>query len=352
MQRLLLFTPYYLNRYIQYVMPRVRAELEGWLQTLTHCPAQELAHQARQSIALKEFHCLGGAAYTLGLSSDEEPLLRAIVSLQTISDYLDNLCDRMGFGDEQAFRNLHQAMLDAVGETGNNSDYYQLYPYKDDGGYLRDLAETCLSSLRELPGFPSVQPYLSVLTRRYIDLQAYKHMDHNREGALIRWFKAYQPRFPHLAWWEFAAACGSTLAVFALLRAAAQGEVDAAYAQRLTNSYFPWICGLHILLDYFIDLEEDRQHRDLNLVSYYSSLEVLTVRLSWFAKNSIEAALGLPEAQFHLLIVRGLLAMYLSDPKVDAQGFGEIRDTLLSCGGRVSGWMYRVCCLLRRSGLL
>ena len=62
--------------------------------------------------------------------------------------------------------------------------------------------------------------------------------------------------------------------------------------------------------------------------------------------------MGLPEAQFHLLIVRGLLAMYLSDPKVDAQGFGEIRDTLLSCGGRVSGWMYRVCCLLRRSGLL
>ena len=154
---MLLFTPYYLNRYIQYVMPRVRAELEGWLQTLTHCPAQELAHQARQSIALKEFHCLGGAAYTLGLSSDEEPLLRAIVSLQTISDYLDNLCDRMGFGDEQAFRNLHQAMLDAVGRpvitaiTTNSILTKTMVATYGSGGNMSFIPE-------ELPGFPRSSP--------------------------------------------------------------------------------------------------------------------------------------------------------------------------------------------------
>ncbi|MDD2628767.1 MAG: tetraprenyl-beta-curcumene synthase family protein [Limnochordia bacterium] len=340
-------TPYYLNRYIHVIMPRVRDELRSWLQELCYCPDAELAQQAKESIALKEFHCLGGGAYILGLQAQEEPLLRAIVSLQTISDYLDNLCDRVGFEDEQAFRNLHQAMLNAVGESSIDSDYYRGYPHQDDGGYLERLAQTCLSASRQLPGFFSVQPEIKVLIQRYIDLQVYKHLPCGREGALTSWFADYRSRFPNLFWWEFAAACGSTLAVFALLRAATLGPVDEQSKGAILRCYFPWVCGLHILLDYFIDLEEDRQHRDLNLVSYYGSLDLLTGRLIWFLRNSIDASSRLPEAQFHLLIVRGLLAMYLSDPKVDDQGFASVREALLTSGGMNSRLMYRVCRLLR-----
>ena len=45
----------------------------------------------------KEFHCLGGSVYaprTGGQRKDDG--LRLIVAFQTISDYLDNLCDRTG----------------------------------------------------------------------------------------------------------------------------------------------------------------------------------------------------------------------------------------------------------------
>ena len=42
-------------------------------------------------------------------------------------------------------------------------------------------------------------------------------------------------------------------------------------AERIRKGYFPYIQGLHILLDYFIDQEEDKVVGDLNFCSYYEN---------------------------------------------------------------------------------
>lgn len=45
---------------------------------------------------------------------DINNFVKFIVAFQTISDYLDNLCDRVEVNDEQAFRQLHLAITDAL----------------------------------------------------------------------------------------------------------------------------------------------------------------------------------------------------------------------------------------------
>ncbi len=88
---------------------------------------------------------------------------------------------------------------------------------------------------------------------------------------------------------------------------------------RIFSGYFPWIQGLHILLDYLIDLEEDRENGDLNFVAFYPHQEARDLALRRFAAESKRLAKELPYPRFHSTVVDGLIALYGSDPKVHLQ---------------------------------
>ncbi|CEO87370.1 conserved hypothetical protein [Syntrophaceticus schinkii] len=439
-----------LTRFVTRVFPGVEKELKRWQEVVSTAGDPELRQQGLASIEKKKFHCLGGSVYTL-MEGAHQDTLSFIVALQTISDYLDNLCDRAGCLDMAAFRRLHLAFTDALepenthsaqltgipqisteedkpdedkrgvvtssaqasaahratidalepenthsaqltrilhlasadgdkqavvtsgtrasaahratadalepdGSTdgsaeGGIGDYYSLYPHQDDAGYLKSLVEECRNIIRRLPSYQLVQEDVLRLASLYCDLQTYKHTHIPlREGYLERWFAEHATKVPELDWWEFAAATGSTLGIFALIAAAGQPNLDSETARRITDGYFPWICGLHILLDYFIDQEEDLLEGDLNFVSYYENREHCIERLVLFLEHALDQAARMPDPLFHTTVVQGLPAFYLSDPKVGAQGLEEDAMTILEAAGEETVRMYRVCRSLRRRG--
>src|SRR5690606_30939144 len=123
----------------------------------------------------------------------ERRLVTLIVALQTISDYLDNLCDRGPCTDLEAYRCLHQAMLDAVEPGTLPASYCQRYPHGDDSGYLASLVTTCQEVVADLPAFDAVRRSVHQLIGLYNDLQVYKHgpVD-GRVPRLQRWFAAHR----------------------------------------------------------------------------------------------------------------------------------------------------------------
>ena len=82
--------------------------------------------------------------------NDYKKAVKFIVAYQTISDYLDNLCDRSTSLDPMDFAALHEAMEDALTLESEPKNYYRLREDQNDGDYLNDLTETCRSVLREL----------------------------------------------------------------------------------------------------------------------------------------------------------------------------------------------------------
>jgi tetraprenyl-beta-curcumene synthase len=76
------------------VRPRVHAELRAWTDRARKIPSPGLREQALSSIAAKAFHCEGGGVYSLLAGDHSREAVRFIVAYQTMSDYLDNLCDR------------------------------------------------------------------------------------------------------------------------------------------------------------------------------------------------------------------------------------------------------------------
>jgi tetraprenyl-beta-curcumene synthase len=340
-----------LTRFVARVFPKVEKELHRWQEHIKTAGDQELCCQGLASIEKKKFHCLGGSVYTLMEGAHEETL-SFIVAFQTISDYLDNLCDRAGCLDAEAFRQLHLAFTDALEPDEPLKDYYALYPYKDDAGYLQSLVMECRRVLEKLPSYDIIKMSVLRLASLYCDLQTYKHTHHHlREKHLSDWFAGHTDKYPELYWWEFAAATGSTLGIFALIAAAGRQNLNPAEAAQISSSYFPWICGLHILLDYFIDQEEDIQGGDLNFVSYYPDQEICRQRLLLFQTNALKEAAALPDPLFHTTVVKGLPAFYLSDPKVREQSLDDVAQELLEAGGGDKSLrMHQVCCGLRKRG--
>ncbi len=309
-----------MSRVYKYILPGVRSELAGWRAAAEAIPDAELRKQAIDSMTAKQFHCEGGAVYSAPNLAMKDVLIPLIVALQTISDYLDNLCDRSTSLDADDFRLLHRSMLDAVTPGAPLTDYYALRQESDDGGYLHALVRRCQSAVGELPAYGRVQGHVRELVGLYGDLQVYKHIAKPlREGELQAWWELHKPACPELRWNEFAAATGSTLGMFMLFLAACDPELTPDAADRIKDAYFPSICGLHILLDYLIDQAEDQAGGDLNFCNYYGNQEVLDERMRRMVQAARLAAGQLPEPGFHRMVVEGLVALYLSDPKVKDQ---------------------------------
>ena len=212
------------------------------------------------------FHCQGGAVFAIAARGHEKAVLRIIVAYQTLCDYLDNLCDRAGSTDGEAFRHLHNSLLTALTPGSACEDYYLFYPHKQDGGYINKLVAECQTQIETLSNYRRVQERLWELANWYIELQVRKHLHPEiREEQLIGWAKELCSRYPGVRWQEIAAAAGSTLALFALLGwPAVKNWTMPSYSGpgRLT---FLDLRPAHPAGLFVIDREEDRQGGDLNL---------------------------------------------------------------------------------------
>jgi tetraprenyl-beta-curcumene synthase len=307
-------------RVYRYILPEVKGQLLIWRDSAELIPDHELKSQAIASLTTKQFHCEGGAVYAAANLPQRHVLIPLIVAFQTISDYLDNLCDRSTSLDPRDFRQLHQSMLDAVDLEASTHDYYEYHEETDDGGYLLQLVTMCQSWIKLLPAYELVAEDVRQLVSLYCDLQVYKHIRvDQREQALFDWWNEQKDAFPALKWNEFAAAAGSTLGVFMFFLAAADRTLDEGKVQIIREAYFPYVCALHILLDYLIDQEEDIAGGDLNFCSYYDNKDFAVHRIAQIVLKARERVALLEAPPFHRMIIEGLIAVYLTDPKVRTQ---------------------------------
>jgi tetraprenyl-beta-curcumene synthase len=335
--------------FVSKVFPLVKQELNKWQRIAAQLPDSRLSQQATESIRSKAFHCQGGSIFALYPGVNRADAIQFIVAYQTMSDYLDNLVDSLEIQDELAFSQLHLAMQEALNPEAVASDYYLYYPYREDGGYLERLVTTCQESLRKLPSYKIVQEEAIKLAKLYSHLQTYKHLAvEERETKMLNWINPHLTDYQEITAWEFAAATGSTLGIFCLYAVAFDPRLTERQGQKISQAYFPWICGLHILLDYFIDLREDRETSQLNFVAYYEHTGMTFQRLHLFVENSLKQTERLDHPKFHRAVVQGLLAMYLSDEKGMDTDIRSVTKQLLRDSGLGVNLLYWLCCQLRK----
>lgn len=314
-------------------MHRALARVEARARRI---PDPAVRDMALESLATKRFHCEGGAVLVGAAPS----LVWAVVVYQSLCDYLDTVTDRGPAVPSAVIRSLHGSLADALDPEASPQDYWVTHP-QDDAGYMAWLVAECQAVLTKLPHYPAVADRVGWLAARYIDLQSVKHApgtDAERARALEAWAALHRRADWDVAWWEFAAATGSTLGIFALWHEATH-PVLASRAEQLEAVYFPWMGGLHILLDYFVDQDEDQAHGDFNFVACYPSAAAAVAGIGRLYREAGRRAEALGDKAFHRYVAEGLLGFYLSDRKVR----GALRapaGRLLSAGGNVSRALY------------
>ncbi|TDQ40291.1 tetraprenyl-beta-curcumene synthase family protein [Aureibacillus halotolerans] len=325
------------------VFPFVRMHLGEWKKKAEGIENRELREQALASIEHKAFHCEGGSVYALLAGRENvSECVRFIIAYQTISDYLDNLCDRSTSQDPNDFEALHESMADALTPGAPARNYYRFREDQNDNGYLNALVTTCQDVLQKLPAYEMIAPSLLELESYYADLQVHKHVAlAEREPRLINWFEVHQAKLPEMTWFEFSACAGSTLGIFCLTSYAFQPSFSKEDTLKVKEGYFPYVQGLHILLDYFIDQEEDLAEGDLNFCTYYEDQQAMVDRFAHFVSKAEQHLKGLPNEKFHRLVNRGLLGLYLSDDKVnEAKPIRKIAKNIRRLGGFASFFFY------------
>jgi tetraprenyl-beta-curcumene synthase len=326
----------------KHIFPSVHAFLSHWKREAEIIPDPELRKQALASISSKSFHCEGGSILALPAGKYQEKAVKFIVAYQTISDYLDNLCDRSTSLDDKDFSALHESMGDALTPGAKGRNYYRFRKEQNDGGYLQKLVDECQSVIAELKGYEKISAILHELASIYCDLQIHKHVIvTERVERLQKWFDQHKKNLPPMSWYEFSACAGSTLGIFCLISYAFAEDFTEKQASQIKTGYFPWVQGLHILLDYFIDQDEDKRGGDLNFCSFYSSKQEMFDRLAYFIKQADISLSQLPHFRFHRLIHRGLLGIYLADQKVkECPAVKKAASQLVRLGGSVSLFFY------------
>lgn len=323
------------------ILPEVQKQLNYWKMRAEEIEDEELRKQALASINTKTFHCEGGSIYALLAREKRKEAITFIVAYQTISDYLDNLCDRSTSLDPNDFRCLHQAMLDCFTPGKVSGNYYVYRKEQKDNGYLIELVKTCQETIAKIENFDMMFPYLIELATLYGDLQVHKHVTvEERVPRLQKWFHAHHHLCPDLTWYEFSACTGSTLGVFCMISYGLTGQITKEHLEEIYKSYFPYMQGLHIMLDYFIDQEEDRIEGDLNFCSFYESKDLLEARLVYFMEKSQTYLHSIPDLRFHRLVQKGLVGLYLADNKVKKLNEPKMVQNLLKEAGFKSKFFY------------
>ncbi len=322
-----------LARFLSGIIPQALDELSWIEQRAERIPDPILRELALSSIHEKAYHVQGGCVLATFLPLPAASRhLRIVAALETIYDYLDTLCDRLPEVSSTAYPSLHDALLDAVDLERSPGAPYRDGPFRDDGGYLAELVASVRANLATLPHYHSIRPHLSYAVTLYRDLQSYKHLPAGqREARCQAWYAERDPRFDELRWYEFAAACGSSLPVFALLALTEMPDFQPAQAEAVFATYLPAIAGLHILLDSFLDQAEDREHDELNFYACYASEADALERLARFIHEAQQGIAQLAHPQPHHFLFEAMRGFYLTHPKVFEQALDKPSNALLAC---------------------
>lgn len=340
------------------VFPRVCLHLARWRRLARRIPDPVLRRLAFEALA-KRGNMEGAAAFAaFAPRAHRGAATLAASAFQSAYNLLDLLGEQPSADPVLDGRRLHEALLFALtppgpeanqaahaetsareaagtephpgeGATAVSRDWYEHHPQREDGGYLDALLHECRTAVATLPSYTAVASSARASAARIVAFQSLNLSEAQGDhAALEQWAHEATPPGSGLRWWETAAAAGSSLGVHVLIAAAAQSRLDPSEVSALSDAYFPWIGGLHSMLDNLIDKREDEAAGHRSLIEYYGPLRAAE-RMRWLATQAAQAARELPHSSRHIVILAAMIGNYLSTPEAHNPELRPVSESVL-----------------------
>jgi tetraprenyl-beta-curcumene synthase len=322
------------TRGLAWITPAVNRELRHWRDLARDIPAGPLREEALAALERKRGQSEGAALFAILPRKRSRRYLRLLVAYQIIWDYLDSINERGVAAGVENGRQLHLALVDALNPGAPLRDYYERSPWRDDGGYLRALVQTCRACCLTLPSFAHVQPLLLADARRAQVLALNHEPDPTRrDTALKAWAREECPAATAASWFELSGAASAALPTFALLALACEPSCAAAEIARTHAAYFPWIAATATMLDSYVDQHDDLANGDHIYIAHYATPEKAVARICDLVRKSLAALPTLHAAEKHQVIACSMVALYLSKDSARMRAMRDSSGQIAQAGG-------------------
>jgi tetraprenyl-beta-curcumene synthase len=324
-------------RELTWGLPGAAREVARWRARAGAIPDVALRADALEAIERKRANIDGAVLFSTIARRRSSELLRLLVAFEVLADYLDCTSERgASVGVHNGLR-LHRALIDALAPDVALRDYYGCHPWRDDGGFVAALVQTCRQACARLPSYHVVQPFLARATARAQVLALNHEEDPRRRDALLRaWADAYFPRNGELAWFEWTGGASAWLTVLALLALAADDGCGVPEARATFCAYLPWISLTGTLLDSYGDHDADIGSGEHSYVAHYSTAGAATRRIGAVVRRALTEASSLRDGARHRVIVSAMAAMYLSKDSVHAPQWRVHTRALIRASGALT----------------
>lgn len=300
-------------RELSWVLPAVSDQVAACRERALRMPDGPIRDDALNTLVDERFNTEGAALFATVPRVRNPALVRLLATFEIIWDFLDTVSERPCADMVGNGLQLHRALADALDPDAPIPDYFVHHPWRDDGGYLRWLVETCRAEAALLPAFDRVQAFaLREAQRGAVSAVNHEPDPEQRDLKLIDFAARELPAVDDCTWFELTGAASSSLTVHALLALAAEPGCEPADVAAVYAAYYPWISLASTMLDSYADFRDDQETGAHSYVEHYGSLNLATVRLGEIVRRSAALAGTLPRGRRHLLIATGMVAMYLS----------------------------------------
>lgn len=308
-------------------------ELGIWRRRAEAIPDAPIRADALDAIVRKRDNVEGASLFSILPRNRDKDLLSLLVAYQIAWDFLDSVSERGAHAGQVNGRQLHRALVEALDPEAPISDYYRYHPWKEDGGFLLTLVETCRRMCVALPSYRQVRDsILYGVERCAIQYLNHEPEPQRRDAALKDWAERESNDKWGLQWFESTAAAGAFMP-HVLLALAAEPICQQQDLLAIQSLYFPWVALAIAMLDSYVDRMHDAAHDGHSYISYYPSEIAAVERLAAIIRWIASQARHLPNGRRHAVLTEGIVAMYLSTDSVNTSAAREHTRMLVRAGG-------------------
>jgi tetraprenyl-beta-curcumene synthase len=325
-------------RYWMCVARQVHTQMRHWEARAQAIEDPELRALALEKLRTEGFNAEAAAmAATIAPRATRVHVVRAIVALELLFDYLDGLTERPHSDPLGEGERLYAAFVcaldpDAVPPSGPrktidshprtssrrrstidpSSGQRPSAPGADD--YLQELGQAVRLSLAQLPASEAIAPFAKRCATRGAQAQIRMHAAAVLGTTQLGEWARAEAQDSGLQWREFAAgAACSVLALHALIAAAADPRTTPAQAQAIEQAYL-FTGAMVTLLDGVVDHEHDAAAGALSYAGLYQDPALLAHALALVAREASRRSGELRNGAHHLMTLAAAAAYWCSAP--------------------------------------
>ena len=280
-----------------------------------------LREHAIGSLTRKRTLVDGAAFYWILPERRDAGLLRLLVAFQVLADLLDELSERGSDG-----RDLMRAFVDAVVLDA---------PVGEHDEYTMALIDACRTRVRGTARLPA-DPRAARVRRRARPARSGCTTSPTRAHGTPR-CAASPPTSstpaPEATWFEQTAGGASALTIIVLLAMAADPRTTERDLHAALAVYSPWVSALSMMLDSWVDQDDDRASGHVSFVGYYEDRAAAVDRIAFLINRSLRDLAALPGGERHMLITAAMTAMFLSRDSARSDDLAAGTRTMVAAGG-------------------